>query len=48
MSSTTRWQFNPFDHVQPLRKSEFSKQSGLPRSQSLTELQYQNPPRPSV
>ncbi|UJR24652.1 hypothetical protein I4U23_006026 [Adineta vaga] len=41
MNPNTRWQFNPFDHVEPLKKHESQSRSGLPRAQSLTELQEQ-------
>ena len=36
MDSKTRWQFNPFDKLQPLRKNE-----NLPRSQSFNEIREQ-------
>ena len=39
MNPNTRWQFNPFDQAQPLKKHESKVQPGLPRAQSLTELQ---------
>ncbi|CAF0750220.1 unnamed protein product [Adineta ricciae] len=43
MNSNTRWQFNPFDQTQPLKKHESQVQPGLPRVQSLTELQGPQP-----
>jgi hypothetical protein len=36
MDSKIRWQFNPFDKVQPLRQHQ-----NLPRSQSLNEIREQ-------
>ena len=41
MDSKTRWQFNPFDQVQPLRQQENSQQQNLPRSGSLNEIREQ-------
>jgi hypothetical protein len=41
MDSNNRWQFNPFDKVQPLRQHENPQQQDLPRSPSLNELRQQ-------
>jgi hypothetical protein len=39
MNSKTRWNFNPFDPIQPLKPHGNFQQQDLPRSQSLNELQ---------
>lgn len=42
MDTNARWNFNPFDQMQPVRPIESPQQQVIPRSRSLTEL------RPSV
>ncbi|CAF0986127.1 unnamed protein product [Adineta steineri] len=47
MQGNTRWQFNPFDRVQPLKRHDVSTQWSVPRSKSLTDLQ-ESPSQPPL